>query len=127
MLGIELVNKVYKENSLEVGTNVRCGSKVYIVEKVNTGTALREYVSTTNRGKMVHNLSFSELLDFLNEECYILTKYTFPEAARRNRKMKPATLSDVDYMSLKEALAYLSSVSDASLLKKLLEEEVWYV
>ena len=125
MLGLELINKVYKENSLNIGTKVKCGSNIYIVEKVNSGTALRECLSTPNRGKMVHNLSFSELLDFLNKECNILTLYTFSEAARRNRKMKPSTL-DVDYMSLKEALTYLSSVSDASLLKTLLEEEVWY-
>lgn len=125
MLGLEIINKVYKENSIDIGAKVKCGSNIYIVEKVNNGTALRECVSTPKRGKMVHNFSFSELLDFLNKECNILTLYTFSEAARRNRKMKPSTL-DVDYMSLKEALAYLSSVSDASLLKALLEEEVWY-
>ena len=75
---------------------------------------------------MVHNLPFSELLNFLNSECRILTQYTFSEAAKRNRKMKPSVLENVDYMNLKESLAYLSSVSDASLLKRLLEEKVWY-
>ena len=125
MLGLELLNKIYKKNSIKIGTKIKCGSNFYVVEKVNSGTALREYVSTPNRGKMVHNFSFCELLEFLNKECSVLTQYTFAEAARRNRKMKPAILN-VDYMNLKEALAYLSSVSDASLLKTLLEEEVWY-
>lgn len=98
----------------------------YIVESVKNGNALRELVPPPNRGRMVHNFSFSELLDFLNSECCVLKRYTFAEAARRNKTMKPAIISDVDYMNLRSALSYLSSISDSSLLKRLLEDEVWY-
>lgn len=126
MLGIELINKIYIDKAILPGTKIECNNKVYTVENVSGGTALREPSIASQRGKMVHNLTFNELLDFLNSECHVLTQFTFSEAAKRNGKMKPFILENVDYMNLNESLAYLSSISDASLLKRLLEEKVWY-
>lgn len=63
MLGLDVLREIYIDKSVPAGTVVLCEKKQYVVE--NQPFGLREKSSDpAKRGRMVHNYSFEELLDF---------------------------------------------------------------
>lgn len=125
MNGLEVITKVYKEQSIKVGTKFVLGDNLYEVVSVNGVTKLKNITTEPLvEGEMIHDCNVIDMLDFLNSELREVSPVNFAEAARRNRKLRP--INSLEFpMSVREALAYLSTIKDNKELKRLLEEEVW--
>ena len=128
MNGLEVINKVYLEKELPAGTTIICNGDTYEVFASRNGFAIRKVSSLSNKlNQAIHNCQFSELLDFMNSDVKIAITVDFKEAIRLNRKMKPIIDDTIDFMSVKDALSYMSYLDDNNLIKTLLEDKVWCV